>query len=223
MRSSGRAWNRRSCWVRLLVGCKPRRRCGCRCRPRTATVTRQPRGAMKAQRSDTVSPPSSARCGEGALERSAPPQIRRVVLRTSFVLGRDGGALRRLATLARLGLGGPVGTGRQGISWIHELDMNRLFTRAIAEGEMSGAYLATAPSPVPNAEFMRELRRAMKVPFDLPAMAWMVRIAAPLLRTDPELALYGRYCHSTRLRNEGFEFIFPDIRSALNDIYGSSA
>jgi NAD dependent epimerase/dehydratase family enzyme len=148
--------------------------------------------------------------------------MRRVVLRTSFVLGRYGGALRRLARLARWGLGGTVGRGTQGISWIHEADMNRLFGRAIANVQMSGAYLATAPNPVSNAEFMRELRQALRVPVGLPAKTWMVRLAAPLLRTDPELALYGRYCHSSRLRDEGFDFAFPDIRSALTNLYRPS-
>ena len=128
--------------------------------------------------------------------------------------------MRTLASLARVGLGGTVGHGRQGISWIHEQDMNRLFERAITGDSMSGAYLATAPNPVSNAEFMRELRHALGVPIGLPATEWMVRIAAPLiLRTDPELALYGRYCVSRRLREEGFDFLFPDVRSALRDVY----
>jgi uncharacterized protein len=159
---------------------------------------------------------------EEALEESAPAGIRTVILRTSFVLGRSGGALRRLATLARFGLGGTVGGGQQGISWIHELDMNRLFARAITDDRMSGAYLATAPTPVSNAEFMRELRRAIGTPIGLPTPSWMVRLAAPVLRTDPELALYGRYCYSKRLRDEGFEFVFPDVRAALSNLYGSS-
>src|SRR6185295_15366634 len=156
---------------------------------------------------------------EDAYARAAPAQVRQVVYRTSFVIGRDGGALRTLSNLARCGLGGTVGHGRQGISWIHEQDMNRLFARAIADDRMKGAYIATAPNPVSNAEFMRELRRAHRIPFGLPAMEWMVRLAAPLiLRTDPELALYGRYCVSRRLREEGFEFLFPDLRSALLDL-----
>jgi len=129
--------------------------------------------------------------------------------------------LRRLARLARWGLGGTVGTGTQGISWIHEQDMNRLFARALADERMHGAYLATAPDPVSNEVFMRELRRALGVPFGLPARSWMVRLASPLiLRTDPDLALYGRYCVSRRLREEGFEFLFPDVSSALRDLYG---
>ena len=156
---------------------------------------------------------------EDALQREAPAQIRKVVLRTSFVLGKGGGALPKLAALARFGLGGPVGSGRQGISWIHEHDMNRLFVRAIEDEQMSGAYIATAPNPISNAEFMRELRRALRMPVGLPAMSWMVRVAAPLLRTDPELALFGRYCVSHRLREAGFDFQFPDVRSALRDLY----
>ena len=156
---------------------------------------------------------------EEALEREAPAQIRKVVLRTSFVLGKGGGALPKLAALVRFGLGGTIGSGRQGVSWIHEHDMNRLFARAIEDDGMSGAYIATAPNPVSNAELMRELRTALRMPIGLPAAGWMVRAAAPLLRTDSELALFGRYCVSRRLREEGFDFQFPDLRSALGDLY----
>lgn len=157
---------------------------------------------------------------EDEFERAALTSMRRVMLRTSFVLGREGGALPRLAKLARFGLGGRSGHGRQGISWIHERDMNRLFERAIVDDSMRGVYLATAPNPVSNAEFMRELRKAIGTPIGLPAPAMMVKIGAPLvMRTDPELALYGRYCASRRLREEGFEFEFPGLRDALRDLY----
>lgn len=161
---------------------------------------------------------------EEAYARAVPAEVRQVIFRTSFVLGRDGGALRTLASLVRWGLGGKVGHGRQGISWIHEQDLKRLFARAIADVRMKGVYLATAPNPASNAEFMRELRRAYGVPFGLPAMEWTVRLAAPLLlRTDPELALYGRYCVSRRLREEGFDFQFPDLASALRDLRSPSS
>ncbi len=160
---------------------------------------------------------------EEAYARAILPDTRQVILRTSFVLGRNGGALPRLAKLVRRGLGGKVGHGRQGMSWIHEGDMNRIFARAVACDTMTGAYLATAPKPVSNAEFMRELRRALRMPFGLPTASWMVRIGAPLImRTDPELALYGRYCVSRRLREEGFDFSFPDLALALRDLYGNS-
>ncbi|HVJ83903.1 MAG TPA: DUF1731 domain-containing protein, partial [Planctomycetia bacterium] len=141
----------------------------------------------------------------------------------SFVIGRDrgagGGALARLAMLTRMGLGGRIGAGTQGMSWLHERDMNRIFERAITEPSMTGAYVATSPNPAPQVEFMRELRRALGTPIGLPAFAWMVRLGAKwILRTDPELALYGRYVVPTRLLAEGFTFEFPDLPAALADL-----
>lgn len=171
--------------------------------------------------------PTVATSWEEALRNAALPAQRTVVLRTSFVLGRDrgagNGALRRLGRLARLGLGGTVAGGRQGISWIHETDLNRLFERALTDPTMAGPYVASSPRPVSNAKFMRELRRAVrwpKVPLGLPAFEWMVRLGAPLLlRTDPDLAIYGRYVVSRRLRDEGFEFRYPELREALRQVY----
>nr|WP_296461444.1 DUF1731 domain-containing protein [Rubinisphaera sp.] len=165
--------------------------------------------------------PTVARAWEAAYAQSVLPEMRQVILRTSFVIGSDGGALQRLAFLVRMGFGGKVGHGRQGISWIHEHDMNRLFWRGISDESMQGIYLATAPNPVSNAEFMRALRKALKMPIGLPAYEWMVRIGAPLvMKTDPELGLYGRYCISKRLKEEGFTFEHADVESALRDLYG---
>lgn len=157
---------------------------------------------------------------EKAFADAVLPQMRHVILRTSFVLGRNGGALPRLVNIARWGLGGKVGHGRQGISWIHAHDLNRVLERAIVNDAMQGAYLATAPQPVSNSAFMRALRQALCLPLGLPALSWMVRLGAPLLmRTDPELALYGRFCVPQRLQQEGFEFEFPDVQSALLNLY----
>jgi hypothetical protein len=161
---------------------------------------------------------------ENAFAEAILPNMRQVVFRTSFVLGRTGGVLPRLALVARLGLDGKVGHGNQGISWLHEEDMNRLFIRAITDENMKGVYIATAPNPVSNAEFMCQLRKALGVPIGLPAMAWMVKIGAPLLlKTDPELALYGRYCISRRLAEEGFKFKYPTIDAALQAIYSNKS
>lgn len=161
---------------------------------------------------------------EEAYRDSVSGDTRQVILRTSFVLGRAGGALQRLVRLARWGLGGRVGHGRQGFSWIHGLDMNRVFSRAIDDSSMQGPYIVTAPTPVTNAEFMRELRRALRVPFGIPTPAWQVRLAAPLLlKTDPELALYGRRCVPKRLTEEGFSFKFPLLPGALQDLFSRAA
>lgn len=165
--------------------------------------------------------PTVGRAWEEAFESAIPEGMRGVVLRTSFVLGRSGGAMLTLSKLAKFGLGGKVGHGRQGMSWIHEADMNRIMQWAIESDSAQGVYIATAPNPVSNAEFMRELRRVVKgVPLGLPAPAWLVRIGAPLvMRTDPELALYGRYCRSIRLEEDGFEFEHPELAAALVDLY----
>ncbi len=172
--------------------------------------------------------PFVGRAWEDEFRAGVLPSQRGVILRTGFVIGRDrgagGGALSRLKSLVRTGLGGRAGAGTQGMSWIHELDMNRLFERAIDEPKMKGAYVASAPTPVSQGVFMRTLRREMRIPIGLPAPAWVVRIGARwLMNTDPELALYGRYAISRRLEEEQFEFRFPDLSGALADLIGKRA
>jgi len=157
---------------------------------------------------------------EEAYAQSVLPNIRQVIVRTSFVLGRLGGALKTMALLAKLGLGGKAGHGQQGISWIHEEDMNRIFIDAIENGQRNGPYIASAPKPVSNDVYMRALRKALNVPFGLPAFAWMVKLGAALImRTDPDLVLAGRYCVPTRLQHEGFEFLYSTIDEAFDDLF----
>ncbi|WP_254509830.1 epimerase [Anatilimnocola floriformis] len=167
--------------------------------------------------------PFVGRAWEDEFERRKLPAQRGVIIRTSFVIGRNrgggGGALTTLSRLARLGLAGTIASGKQGISWIHEQDLNRLFVRALTDESMSGPYIAASPNPVSQAEFMRELRKAVGMPLGLPAFGWMVRLAAHyFLRSDPELILYGRYVVSRRLREAGFEFQFAELRPALRDL-----
>ncbi|MEP3481082.1 MAG: DUF1731 domain-containing protein [Fuerstiella sp.] len=169
--------------------------------------------------------PDVGKAWEHAFQESVLPEQRSVILRTGFVLGRDrgagAGALGKLGRLARIGLGGTVGSGNQGMSWIHEADMNGLFKGALFDKSMSGIYIASAPNPVSQKQFMKDLRSAVGMPFGLPAYEWMVRIAAPLiLRTDPELALYGRYVKSARLEADGFPFAFAHLPAAFKDLFG---
>ena len=159
---------------------------------------------------------------EKAFAEAKLAQQRGVVLRISFVLGPQGGALDRLRTLTRLGLGGAVGSGRQWISWIHQDDLNRLIIAAIDDTAYEGVYMVTAPEPVTNREFMRAMRAAYRRPWSPPAPAIGVRLACRfLLNTDPELALLGRRCVPTRLGAEHqFEFHHPTIERALEDLAG---
>jgi uncharacterized protein (TIGR01777 family) len=170
--------------------------------------------------------PFVGKAWEEAYAASVLPSQRQVILRTSFVLGRNrgagAGALDTLLPLIKVGLGGKIGSGTQGMSWIHELDMNRLLERGLTDAQMRGVYIASAPNPVSQVEFMRELRRAVGMPIGLPAFSWMVRIGARfLLRTDPELGLYGRYVHSRRLAEESFEFQLPTLHEALQELLRS--
>ena len=110
------------------------------------------------------------------------------------------------------------------MSWLHELDMNRIFERAIVDSSMQGAFVASSPNPVPQVEFMRELRRHAgglgTLGLGLPAFEWMVRRGAPLvLKTDPELALYGRFVVPKRLLSAGFRFEYAELRSALASLF----
>ncbi|MBM4076391.1 MAG: TIGR01777 family protein [Planctomycetes bacterium] len=167
--------------------------------------------------------PQVGNAWESQFAQSVLSEQRGVVLRTSFVVGTDrgsgGGALSRLRFVTRLGLGGKIGSGRQGMSWIHEKDMNRIFERAILDSSMQGAYIASSPNPVSQMDFMRSLRRTLRVPIGLPATEAMVRFGARwLLGTDPELALYGRYVVPQRLIESGFSFEFPDLDRALDDL-----
>lgn len=169
--------------------------------------------------------PTVARAWEAAFAESKLLDQRGVVMRTSFVVGRDrgagGGALGTLGLIARLGFGGKVASGTQGMSWIHEDDINAIFIRAIVDNTMSGAYIVSSPNPRSQADFMRTLRKVIGMPIGLPAFQWMVRIGAPLLmRTDPELVLYGRYVIPKRLMDEGFDFQFAELESALRDLCG---
>lgn len=167
--------------------------------------------------------PTIGRAWEAAFKESKLPSQRGVIMRTSFVVGRDrgagAGALGTLGLIARLGLGGRVGKGTQGMSWIHEHDLNKLFANAITNDSMSGIYIASAPNPVTQVEFTRTLRKVIGMPIGLPAFDWMVRIGAPLfLRTDPELAIYGRFVVSKRLAEVNFKFEYPELEMALRDL-----
>jgi uncharacterized protein (TIGR01777 family) len=155
---------------------------------------------------------------ERALNEADLPGVRKVILRISFVLGQRGGPLPKLARIARLMLGGTIGSGRQYMSWIHVDDLNAIILRALTDDTVRGVYATTAPNPVTNAEFMRLLRRAVHRPWSPPVLKPMVHVGAWFMRTDPELALLGRRIVPTRLLSEGFSFRFQTLESAFDDL-----
>lgn len=163
--------------------------------------------------------PAVGKAWEQVFKEALTPEIRGVVLRTGFVIGKGGGALQSLSRLVKLGLGGTVGKGQQGMSWIHQTDFNEIVFQALLNTDFEGVYNVTSPHPVSNQEFMKQLRKAMKTPFGLPAPAFITRFGAKyIFRTDPELALYGRYVIPGRLLAAGFKFQFPVLDKAMRNL-----
>jgi uncharacterized protein (TIGR01777 family) len=156
---------------------------------------------------------------ERALAEAATPQTRKVALRTSMVLGLSRNSVFPvLRRLTRLGLGGKLDSGRQFVSWIHELDYCRAIDWLLAHEELSGPINVTAPNPVTNAEMMRIMRGICGVPIGLPASGWMLEVGAFLMRTETELVLKSRRVVPGRLLRSGFEFRFAEIRQAFEDL-----
>jgi uncharacterized protein len=156
---------------------------------------------------------------EKALNESLTPRTRKVALRMAMVLGFGSNsvfpALRRLV---RFGLGGRMGSGRQFVSWIHQTDYCRAIDWLISHNQFEGPVNLTAPNPLPNDEMMRTLRQVFHVPFGLPATEWMLEVGAFFLRTETELILKSRRVIPKRLLESGFQFRFPTIQAAFEDL-----
>ncbi len=179
-------------------------------------------GHQECERSDEGAAPGDTflaqvcRQWEQVFAEACPAQVRGVVLRIGVVLGRRGGAYPALADLVRYFLGGRAGSGRQGVSWILQDDIEAIIQRAVEDESMRGAYNACSPHPVSNAVFMAALRDSLKRPWAPPAPAWVIRLLAPwVVRTDPSLALQGNYAVPQRLLEEGFSFQSKRLDQAL--------
>lgn len=161
-----------------------------------------------------------AKAWEKAAYEAGPwPRTQLVLLRSAITMSPDrGGPFDMLLRLVRFGLGGQNGNGRQYVSWIHEADFIRAVYWLIEHESLSGPVNLSAPNPLPNADFMRDLRRAWGMPLGLPATEWMLEVGAFLLRTETELILKSRRVVPTRLLGEGFEFQFSDWSDAARDL-----
>jgi uncharacterized protein (TIGR01777 family) len=160
-----------------------------------------------------------ARAWEDAQREAPTPATRKVALRSAMVMSPDaGGVLDVLLGLTRLGLGGAIAGGRQFMSWIHDRDFARAVELLVARDDLDGPVNLTAPAPLPQREFMRELRAVCGTRVGLPAAKWMVELGAFFLRTDTELVLKSRRVAPARLLAAGFTFDFPDWPTAARDL-----
>ncbi|GCD79155.1 TIGR01777 family oxidoreductase [Schleiferia thermophila] len=153
---------------------------------------------------------------EAAADEYAQHGISVAKIRTGVVLHPSGGALKQMLFPTRLGLGSPLGSGRQIVSWIHLHDLVNIYLMAVVKADFTGIYNATAPNPVSNATLMKTLARVLRKPFFMPP------VPAPLLRLAlgdmSSITLRGSAVIPRRLLNEGFTFEFPDLESALRDL-----
>ncbi len=146
--------------------------------------------------------------------------VRVVTARTGIVLGAGGGALGKMLLPFKLGAGGPLGSGKQWMPWVHVTDLARLYHHAATTSAIDGPMNAVAPNPVRNSEFTRALGRQLHRPAFLPAPYFGLRLAfgefAKVLfdsqRVIPKVAL-----------ETGFEFQYPEIALALREILAPAA
>lgn len=146
--------------------------------------------------------------------------LRQIFFRMSLVLDTGTPLLDRVSRIVKLGLGGRIANGRQWVSWIHVQDMLRAL-RFVLTNDLNGLVNVTSPEPVQNETLMAELRRHLNRPWSPPVPAALVRLGALIMGSDPALALTGRRCIPARLSEAGFQFRFPGLTDALDDLFGT--
>lgn len=155
---------------------------------------------------------------EAAVTLPEHSSVRRVIVRFGMILGEDGGALPRLAKLARLGLGGAIGSGEQYMSWIHIDDLVRMIRWAIEDDSVTGVLNGVSPAPMRNADFMAELRKVYSRP-PIPAVpAPVFRMVSSLMGVPAELVLGSQRVYPTIPTANGFVFDYPTLSIALPNL-----
>jgi uncharacterized protein len=159
-------------------------------------------------------------CGawENAARAAETHGVRVVLLRIGLVLGASGGMLAKLLLPFELGLGGPMGTGRQWMSWVHLDDIVGLILHAIAVETVHGPVNGTAPEPVHNADFARALGRALGRPALLRVPAFALKLAFGAMAQ--ELMLGGQRALPKQAQETGYQFLHPTLPEALREIVG---
>ncbi|HEY0866470.1 MAG TPA: TIGR01777 family oxidoreductase [Fimbriimonas sp.] len=158
---------------------------------------------------------------EQSCMESDAPETRKVLARTAMVFEPgEGGVFEAFYDIVHRGFGGPMGDGRQMVSWIHAKDYCRAIEFLIGSS-LTGPVNIASPNPLPNAEFLRVLRREMHTRVALPTTRWMLEVGAQWLGTETELLLKSRWVLPERLLESGFEFCHPFWDEAARDILAS--
>lgn len=158
---------------------------------------------------------SLCRDWEQAATGAVPLGVRVVCLRIGVVLGTDGGALASMLAPFKLGLGGWLGDGEQVMSWIHRHDLVQLICKAMEDDSLRGPVNATAPNPVSNKHFSKALGAALGRPVLMPMPGPVLRL---LVGEMAHLLLTGQHVLPKKALDHGFEFAYPTVESAFEDI-----
>jgi len=138
-------------------------------------------------------------------------------LRIGIVLGRSGGVLQQLETPTKFGLGAPLGSGKQWMSWIHVDDLCRMFIYAVENENFNGPFNAVAPNPETNKALSKTLAQVMDKPFFAPAVpVFALKLALGEMAT---IATMSQKVSAQKAIDAGFQFNFSDLRLALEDFY----
>jgi len=146
------------------------------------------------------------------------PRTRKVALRTTIVLGKEGGAMLPLIRLTKLGFGGKQGDGNQKFSWIHKEDFVRSIAFIIENTQIEGIVNIAAPEPSTNSILMLTLRKHLKRPFGIPMSKTLLEIGARLIKTETELILKSRNVIPGKLQSQGFHFKYPFLDNAIRHL-----
>lgn len=157
---------------------------------------------------------------ETASEPLAKLGIRLVRIRTGVVLSLYGGALGSMLSPFRLGLGGPIGSGRQVFSWIHIEDMVGAIVYLLENSNLSGAFNLVAPNPVNNEVFSKTLAHILKRPAFFRVPATILKV---LYQDGADVILKGQKVIPKRLQKSGFSFLYPKLDTALQNLLISSS
>ena len=142
--------------------------------------------------------------------------LRTVILRTGVVLTPKGGALEKLVVVTRLGIGSPIGSGKQYLPWIHIGDLCNIYVKAIEDNTMSGIFNAVAPDNETNREFTKKLASVLHKPYLAPPVPEFVMKL--LFGEMASVLLEGSRISPGKLIDSGYTFIFPELREALYDL-----
>ncbi len=155
---------------------------------------------------------------EDAVDKGEALGLRVLKFRTGVVLDKKGGALPKLASPVKFGLGSPLGSGKQWIPWIHSRDVVDMYLYGIENSNLKGAYNMVAPNPVTNKRLTQAVAKQLHKPLWLPKIP---SFALKLLLGEMSLVVLGSTKVSAqKIIDTGFEFTYPEVSGALKEIYG---